>query len=219
MGVTVKARLGEHLLTMIGPAESHLVRMMRRTGKWYEHRLLMALREMGLQGCFVDVGAHLGSHTVAFCDALGARRVIAIEPHEGNLVYLRQNAATRPVAVVQAAVSSNSDPLTLSFRHGTNRTGRPIRTIVVEPDTIDEILEMLDERAPVLLKIDVDKHHGFDALRSATRTIERARPVIAVEACEEDEHADITRWLAARGYEERGCYEATPTYLYTAEER
>ena len=209
----VEARLGKRRLKLWGPEDRHIVGTMRRSGRWYESDLLLVIKGLGIDGVFVDVGANIGSHTVAFHDACGAQRVIAIEPHEQNLRYLKKNAVGRRVRVVPTAVSCEKDTLRLDVPVSFDPQGY----VLVEPDTIDDVLANVGERDVALIKIDVAKHYGFDALKSAARTISRCLPVIVVEACEQDEHEAIKGWLAAQSYVELGCYAATPTYLYVAE--
>lgn len=209
---TVAGTVCGRLLRLKAPeaSASHIVRTMKRTGRWYEHRLIEAIRRLRVEGVYVDVGAHIGTHTVAFSEVCRATRVVAIEPHERNLRYLRANAEGRSVKIVQTAVSSEWSMLRLDVAKVVHPDGH----VFVEAESLDAVLVAIDERDAALIKIDVAKHMGFDALKSAAATIERCRPVIAIEACEEDEQQEVRAYLTERGYTLLGCFEATPTYLY-----
>ncbi len=108
---------------------------------------------------FVDVGANVGSYTVlasAVCGALS----IAIEPDPGTGQWLKKNIETNSigdrVTVIEAAVGAVAG--TTRFTVGQDTTNRvaansDIATREVKIRILDEILA---NRAPVLIKIDVE---------------------------------------------------------------
>lgn len=62
------------------PADEHIGLAIRR-GRPYEHKLLRCIADLGLSGTAVDVGAHVGNHSL-YLAAICGLRVVAYEPNE-----------------------------------------------------------------------------------------------------------------------------------------
>jgi FkbM family methyltransferase len=141
-----------------------------------------------------DVGANIGSETVAFSDLVGpGGAVYAFEPFPANVELLRRNAAqTRAGNVEVLALALGDHPTTVRFavpdsgNSGSGYvlnagTGTPAQTIEVACTTLDELSPQL--RPPRLLVIDAEGHEPA-ILRGAERLLARDRPVIVLEALE-----------------------------------
>jgi FkbM family methyltransferase len=137
----------------------------------------------------IDVGAHIGLVTLCASVAVGdGGRVIAFEPAEGNLAYLRDHVALngRPnIEVVEALVGAeerseveffetrgDSGLNSRSMARGSDRFMRCSRRQV----TIDGFCRERGLR-PRVLKIDVEGAE-FDVLRGARRVLAEAEPMI-----------------------------------------
>ena len=140
----------------------------------------------------LDIGAHLGRHTVRFADLVGPRgRIIAFEPLPHLAYRLRaelEGFECRGSASWRSAnVSGRS-----SFVHVENSPGEsglerclqsfahPIRSTIVGCDasTVDEQCARLTELH--YIKMDIEGGE-IDCLRGARETIGRFRPLISVE--------------------------------------
>ena len=114
----------------------------------------------------VDVGAAWGFNTVDFSRKVGdAGRVVAIEPYEASLVYLRKNLelnGCKNVTVVKKGVWNKKDKLKFYLNENAGNSslvatgGRVIATTEIEVDTLDNILEELGIDGVALIKMDIE---------------------------------------------------------------
>ncbi len=197
-----------------GPVSSSQMWTAAFTGEYAEPVVDLLEPFMEAGSIVLDIGASLGLFTVPLvlaANAAGASRVIAYEPVQGNLTYLRYNIAQnglegrtciRPVALGNfsgtteahveglgagnAAITSGVDPLD-QLNH--DRQGNLRETAIIEIVTLDNELEKFDGSCSVV-KIDVE---GFEmaVLAGAERLFAKCRPVILGEFNPD--------WLRSRG--------------------
>src|SRR5690625_1702857 len=78
-------------------------------GTWYEHALLRdAQQRVHGPGLAIDVGAHIGGHTMWFALAMGLD-VIAIEPNPSSYARLTNTVAANSTANVQTIPAAAGD--------------------------------------------------------------------------------------------------------------
>lgn len=118
---------GDHLTGNWTTPKGQFVRMTYRaeTSDWNTVASVMlphdeyGLRDLALTGRAADVGAHIGSVTIALLVDNPELRVVAVEPVPDNVALIRENLALNGVAdrceVVAAAVGSGS---TTTIRYG-----------------------------------------------------------------------------------------------------
>jgi len=166
-------------------------------------RLLDELRKRGhmdsLQGRTVlELGANIGTETVAMLARYGAARVIAVEPDAENARLLRANLALNDVAdrahVLQLAVSDADGTVVLERSEenwgdhrvrvadpqGTAVIGEDVRaTVEVTSRTVDALAAegVLDLAAVDLVWMDVQGHEGH-VLAGAQRLADARIPVL-----------------------------------------
>jgi FkbM family methyltransferase len=195
----------------------HITACIERAGTFYELDLLEAIRAYERPGTYVDVGAHIGNHSVFFAGECSSQRVVSFEPNPIALHCLNANAARYPVEVVPRAIHDTwgwcrvIDP-SHTRNHGMARIeqGDPIICIrCVRLDDCD-----LDEVA--VIKIDVEGCE-LSVLRSATNILERDRPIISAEAQTPAATAAVDACLEPFGYRRKGVYGFTPTHIWTVE--
>jgi FkbM family methyltransferase len=137
----------------------------------------------------VDVGAHVGLHTLMFSSRVGPTgRVLAVEPSPANACLLRSHITWNDrhnVEVIEAAVGDREDHVSFTSHpdathpHGFanslayNRGGA---TNTVPMTTIDAICA---DRIPHLMKIDVEGAELL-ALRGARETLTRCAPILII---------------------------------------
>lgn len=182
-------------------------------GGWYELDLLDDARDrVTSPGTAVDVGAHIGGHSLWLALAMGLD-VVAIEPNPATITELRRNVDANPAAnirVIEAA--AGAEPGTASVipaRPGNSGTARIEPGGDVEVITIDS-LGLTDVQ---LIKIDVEGM-AAEVLRGAARTIDACSPIIYAEA-----GLDEIRELLPDGYRCIGRFANTPTYGFTRDRR
>jgi len=195
--------------------------------QYYEYALLMAIRKYQRPGVYVDVGAHIGNHTVFFALECPSTKVLAIEPHPITHDELRasltaSNVNTKVIPFQLAIhptlqeVTLQEPPLDGVTRIVPNRgccivqagTGIPARKL----DTLVAL-----HRPIAVLKVDVEGME-LDVLMSGLEMIKKDRPLIACEA-DKRRKQSIHTLLSSLGYEQRGPNLGhTPTWLWVPKE-
>jgi FkbM family methyltransferase len=193
------------------------------TGRVYEEKFLQHVRSLGLRGEYVDVGAHLGTHTVWFAALCPATHVHAFEPVARFAGMVRRNITAngleRRVTVHQLGLSDRAG-------RATNRLSREHQVgFMPDADAADESFDIvrLDKvigRRPVaVIKLDVEGMEAA-ALRGAKRILSKWRPVVYAEAHSPDAADEIQQVLAPYGYRPTGqVFNASPTYEFAAPPR
>ncbi len=214
--------VGEHGARLLFPdGEEHLLTIIA-SGQWYEQSVLRKLHSLVEPGVrFLDVGAHLGNHTVYFATECEASHVLAIEPHPWTYETLRMTIALNEIQeVVQAArvlvhpswetaaVDFEEDPETPWMRSMLPRITEGGDTPCV---TLDRALEPGFD----VVKIDVEDM-GHEVLASGLTELDRQSPVVCIEAQTPPEEQHVTELLTPLGYTNLGQFQehGTPTFIW-----
>ncbi len=171
----------------------------------YEFATRVLIEETVKPGTVVfDIGANVGYYTLLGSLLVGPTgRVIAFEPVQRNLELLRRHLELNRVTNVDVIGKAVSDREGLaSFVDGPNRSmghlaesgGYSIQTVA-----IDSLVSRGEIPPPDFVKIDVEGVE-FLALRGAARTLERARPVIALSTDRFELHRRCCELLTGLGY-------------------
>jgi FkbM family methyltransferase len=186
----------------------------------YEPSVISALAPFVKKGAtVVDVGAHVGLHTLSFSKLTGPRgRVIAIEPSPANASLLRRHTEwndCRNVVVVEKAVSDQCGVARFCYRPDPTDPGGFANSLLydiggaskmVAVTTLDQLCR--GSQADVL-KIDVEGAE-LSVLLGATSILTQALPPVIMVAIHPDAlrtvgvtPADVCRFLISLGYEGR----------------
>lgn len=158
----------------------------------------------------IDVGANIGSHTIAYLKAAGPGGVVlAYEPNPLAFECLRLNC---PEAVAfQCAVGDivgHANLVTVIDNAGMSHIapeGETVRMTTIDED-FDTILRTLRDRTVSLIKIDVEGCEP-EVLNGALGLIIRQRPVLQMEinhlalSKRGHTHLEIVEFLARHGYQ------------------
>jgi FkbM family methyltransferase len=213
---------GKSLSLSFASAEDHIAQMVRQTGTFYEAEMLADARSrLFYPACAVDVGAHVGNHTVYFSHVLGTR-TLAFEPNPVTFRHLeanvRENGLAELCALRNVAVGANSSTARAALASAENSG---MATVELDPNGAVEVVALDDalqhEPRIDILKIDVEGWE-LDVLRGGARTLARHRPLIYVEVMEEKFDA-VRDHLAAAGYQCWKRFNVTPTFLFLPRER
>lgn len=174
--------------------EDHIGRVISKSGRFYESDLLedayQKLLVSGNKGVVIDVGAHVGNHTLWFT-AICGRNVIAIEPNPESVLqlnsHLRMNRMWDRTEIYQVALGAE-DGRGRYFPGPAGNTGmgRVLNDIdgEVSVTSLDSVMEAArlynPDRKAALIKIDVEGS-AVDVLQGAAETLERDRPLLYVE--------------------------------------
>ncbi|MCP5115235.1 MAG: FkbM family methyltransferase, partial [bacterium] len=161
-------------------------------------------------GDFVlDCGAHVGVLTHRAL-ALGAEKVVAVEPDPTQIECLRRNFAAEiqdgRVTLVQKGVWREEG--SLSFSVGTRNSGmssivlnRGGTTIEIPVTTIDQIVSDLRLPRVDLIKLDIEGAER-EALKGATQTLREFRPRVLADTYQRRDDASVLPELIARVHDD-----------------
>ena len=177
----------------------------------------------------IDVGAHIGSYTLRM--ARGFRHVIAFEPNPFNSHILRLNLQLnkiRNVRVEEAALSDSIgvSPLYLQRTTGGNGSLNPHHYGFRYDTRVQVNVRRLDDfEIPDVdvLKIDAEGNE-LRILKGASQTIDRAKPLLAVEVHRSKSafgstcDCDTCAYIGSRGYDVKllGEYMTIPVHWIVA---
>lgn len=203
--------------------EDHLAHWIE-LGEWYERTVLNEISRHVQPGeRFVDVGAHLGNHTLWFATQCQASHVLAIEPHPWTFDVLTQtirlNNLTDIVTPLKALVHPSWESAKLDFNEDPEapwmRTMLP--TITEHGDTPCITLNEALKDGCSVVKIDVEEM-GSQVLASGIDEIDKQGPLISIEAQGEEQQI-VAALLEPIGYRNLGQFQkhGTPTFVWTRE--
>ena len=197
-------------------------RSLRLYGEWAEHELSI-LRSFVVPGTTViDVGAHIGTHTLPLSVWVQNGRVIAIEPQPVISSILRDNCVQNErlnVQVINAICGSEIGSFdfrlkcgehqnlgAISFARTHNHIWRKpfiLFTRLTNPKIVTMPMIMLDQfcsHEPVsLIKIDIEGME-FEALLGASKLLAHHRPVVYFEQNDTTKLPHTYDYLVGAGY-------------------
>jgi FkbM family methyltransferase len=139
-----------------------------------------------------DLGANVGAYSLLLARTVGdAGTLYSVEPNPLCVYFLRANLrrARARVTILPVAVADRAGQATFRINYGSSLLGlvggtsaatKPGHEILVEQDSLDNLIARLGLRAPDFIKIDVE---GAEALAVAGMmdTLKRHRPVLLCE--------------------------------------
>lgn len=154
----------------------------------------------------LDLGANLGVFATRAAKRVGpSGRVIAVEPHPGNFARLQGNARRNGLArleCVEAAAGDREGQVEL-FVHdrGINHsiTRGSGKSVTVPLRTVDGLVRERGLERVDFLKIDIEGAVP-GALRGASETLKRFRPLISLERDSAAESVGLDEILKSHGY-------------------
>ncbi len=192
-------------------------------GEFYESPFLESLSGiLSGDGMVVDVGAHIGNHTIYFARILGLR-VVAFEPNPEAYRMLLANVAANYVAdLVECHNMAVSDVEGTVRMYPSDVSNAGSMAVTEEgstdaPDGIEVLAAPLDTfharlEGCTFLKIDVEGHEAA-VLRGANRVLQTYSPALSVEVLSLDQF-DTVSSLLGESYVPVGLFNASPTVLF-----
>ena len=209
----VRIRDDEHWFATHGETD-HISRALMRGG-FYELGLLRTIRELYLEGVYLDVGAHIGTHSVWYANQCGATEVHAFEAYRPSFDLLVQNLSDQPVPCHATHVPIGKEGGRVKIvQPPAGNTGMastaPARGGALRSRSLDALFPDMADLA--LIKMDIEGGELL-ALRGAVDLIRRCLPVVVVEAHTEARLAELLRTRALKGYSVLSRHCSTPTYI------
>jgi FkbM family methyltransferase len=213
---------GKHVTMRFSSALDHIARTIEQTNAFYEAEMLADLRSrLFFPACAVDVGAHVGNHTLYLSLMLGVP-TIAFEPNPVAHALLEANVNENGVRSIcrlrHVAIGSEVGRVAVQAAAETN-TGmaRVCSDVAGEVPLVRLDDELGAEPRVDVIKIDVE---GWElkVLQGSQVTIARHRPLLYIEIME-PEFQKVHTYLGASGYLCWKRFNATPTFLFLPQER
>ncbi|GAB4140317.1 MAG: hypothetical protein Fur0037_06820 [Planctomycetota bacterium] len=170
-------------------------------GRYYDLPLQLAMQRLLRRGdTFVDVGANLGMISLLACRLVGPDgHVIAVEPNPDlarSLDLLRVENGLAQMEIAKVALGPAAGQALLHEFAGHSGWGSLIPDAPagaaesarwpVPVVTGDELLAEIDRSSRLILKIDVEGYE-IPALRGLARVLDARRPLVFIEAVEENQ--------------------------------
>lgn len=202
------------------------------SGHFYEPAMLDYIRRKYRSGMtMLDIGAHVGNHTIYFHRFCEASRVFSFEPTPISFALLRRNLRRNAICDCRAdalniAIGSREGWAELGTWPEGNTgmaTVNPLPNNSPSPPdwapgavplwTLDRFFEGDEVSSIDFIKIDAE-NMGAEVLRGALRIIREYRPIIFIEAATPEEFISVAGILNPLDYQMRGRWNATPTYEF-----
>ncbi len=212
---------GQELQFAVADERDHIQRRLL-AGELYEAAMLRDMRQRCDTGggVAIDVGAHVGTHSI-FLGAICRQRVLAFEPQEAArrllLESIKLNGLEGRVTVLPHAVGER--PGRGVLRAGTANSGMASLELLDDGEpsgaAVDVVrLDDLDTPGPVrLIKIDVEGME-CDVLRGAAGVLRRDRPLVYCETADDEAFRRVSALLHDLGYWPAARFNHTPTLLF-----
>lgn len=198
---------------VVNTCDQYVARSLLEYGEYNEQEWDVIAQLYARPGCIVEVGANMGSHSVAMARkaAQEGREFIAYEPQPAMFQLLCANLALNGLVYARALpyacasrsgvvsfepldyhqIDNNFGGVSMAWEHGN------VGMIDVPCVTLDE---QLAGKTVGLIKIDVE---GFEeeVLRGATKLIADSRPLIYLENDRSDKSESLQRCIQSLGYD------------------
>jgi len=194
-------------------------RSLRLYGEWSEHELSCLRPYVPAGTTVIDVGAHIGTHTLAFAEWVASGSVIAVEPQPMVMCLLQANCLLNGITNVELvnavcggrpgeAVVQSFDPSNLgatAFKPDVSFFGRIKRRLYARPERenasvpVQRVDDLAGNRRVSLIKIDAEGME-LSVLNGATAVLEACHPVIFCEQNDTSQLAGMCDLLVRFNY-------------------
>ncbi len=205
---------GKEKYTLAVPSlEDHIGRMIVRRQTFYEQDLLERIAQMELCGMYVDIGAHIGNHSVYFARHTRCSHVVAVEVDPKLAEICETNLSRYAKSYeVHARACYDGSPVQVE-RMADDNSG--MQRVVADPDgeRSTTLREIVGDRSVALIKIDVEGGERVVLGSSITLLMEQ-HPVLVVESQTGGELEEMRKLLGSLGYTYTGPFAVTPTFVW-----
>lgn len=181
--VKVNNEFGFHYF-YVDQIEDYIKKDLRKGQSWEPHLTSLIKKYVKPGSVAVDVGAHIGTHTLELSKAVGEQgKVYAFEPQSKifrELVMNMELNRAKNVEFFRVALASSSGRVELGHLDPTNEGGAMVGVPGTGQYVTQLPLDAIDLTNVSLIKIDVEGLE-LDVLKGALNTIRKNRPVLLIE--------------------------------------
>jgi FkbM family methyltransferase len=183
------AGLTDVALSLPNAQDDFVQRVILRTRTFYEAKLLATVQSMGLikpEATVCDIGANIGNHSVFFGKVLGAKRVLAFEPHPHCYAALCRNLELNGLTDALAyncmvgPTSGRGEIARFNARNLGGSAFAPAKTGAVPMVALDDLIDAEEMQGLTFIKIDVEGAE-LDVLAGAKKVIKAFKPTLWIE--------------------------------------
>lgn len=186
---------------------------------FYEVVLLEAIKKRNLRGIYIDLGSHLGNHSVFFATQCPCTKLYCVDACDYLLPFLKRNlernGVTIPYEIYNYAIREKRGWVRLSDYNPVN----PGRMKVISDEggkipaiTINELFGNLTN--VVVLKMDIELSE-ISAIKGAVKFLKNNNPIITAELKMTSDFLKFRTLMKKHGYEtDEINYAATPTFIF-----
>lgn len=191
--------------------DSVIGRSLREYGEWAEHEIDQLSKFIVDGACIIDVGANIGTHTLAFSRRFPSSTILAVEPQPLPCAMLMANIVEnhlQNVRVMNLGAGAQTEVLGVRFDYEAlegNIGAFDVERFKVESAGAYPLLIAPLDRVAAgydvqFIKIDVEGMEG-KVLRGASNLLTSHRPVIFFEVLSAESLLDPADFLIKSGYE------------------
>ena len=186
--------------------------------RFIELDLLEKIASLELEGIYLDLGAHMGNHSVFFANYCRCIHLVSIEPQpqiHNILVENLQENVEIPNTIFNLAVGESNEVVKIvninKLNTGMTRICEEHGVLEVPCHRLDDL--GLPEGKIAFIKMDIEGYED-KAMKGGYETIAEHRPYLAVELKNNKAYESFSREIAKHNYQCIGKYAATPTFLW-----
>ena len=191
-------------------------------GEWAEHEISTIANYLEDGSGIVDVGANVGTHSMAYASRFPNAVIYAFEPQPFSFMLLANNIVQNAFSNVQlfnlacgaemGVVNAEFDYRKIDANHGSLSLDLVLtHTAAGVPLAVGTLDTMIGDRPVQFVKIDVEGHE-LNVLLGMQRLLSEQRPIVYVEVLEIErldairllllDHGYDLRWLETAAYNE-----------------
>lgn len=174
-----------HVLGVYSDSADYISRMIKQTHQFYEQPFLTFLKDhFPNQKNILDIGAHIGNHSLFFANYLHCQQIFSFEPFPPNIELFRHNLSKYNKCILyETALSDRVGKMVLYNTEHNNCGGFSLHKqeksfVVQEVDVVP--LDHFQFTDITLIKLDVENHET-EVLRGGKQTILENKPTIVLE--------------------------------------
>lgn len=202
-------------LRMVVPLNDHISAHLLR-GQFYESRMLSFIRSRhGSRFRAIDVGAHIGNHTIFMAGVCNAERVYAFEPNPKSFSFIRKNKIINNLKNITLynTAAGDEDGLASVVQGPSNNSGMSSVQIDQSGTTQLKTIDGLIDDHVDLIKIDTEGMAPA-VLRGSLQMIRKHHPDLYIECGDRIEYESVIEILSPLGYQPKRRFNYTPTFLF-----